>query len=683
MTRHGIDYYHIIKHYMDNLSRGVFPMWDPFYSWGRLDNIDLRFIGEFNPFLWVYAALSHTSLSPMSSFAVYSTSYYFLGLFGFYLLAKKFLGRVDLAVISFTLLLFSSLTFTIFNNYCILLLFVPSVWFFYFLAVFMGSPEKKYLLGLTFSLMIVTTTYMPFYFVTISAAVFLVFVLLFFPEIKRQLPKVSAFLRKNKALSIFCIASILASLIPGLLWYWEGFKGDQILSWRHEGAGDAHTASMDIDTINTGSIIGPVTFKWLFSELAFPDQTLFYMSVFIFIILLLSMVNYLNRRLLALFISGFIVLLVMLTDATPAHRFLYDHIYFFKLFRNIFYLLYLCFPILILFCVEQLRIFLEHDPRSTRKKNILLGFITLVHLFLIVFLFRQGDIVMASYAAVVLSFVFFFAHFSGLFKGRKILPCFLLLVVVLIQPVEVFSHYIKNKSGVVAWFPVDRFYPKFSFIRPARENDSYFKGRSPKEMQDGSGFDGTKYTGLSYPYVLQKNIKYDVFENYARNKFIVYDTVEHVDTSDIDFKRMEEVFRAERNLAFIFDDVNDFSAAGLSKHPADQFEKIAQNSPQLTVLDFDLNKIKFRTNFSETKFLVYNDSFHNEWKCFMDNQKIDIHRANFAFKGIWIPAGEHIVYFHFGVAWRYWLSYFLLAFYALFFVFVIYLFIKQDQKQYV
>ena len=119
MTRHGLDYYFIVKYYMENLIRGVFPLWDPFSFWGKADNLDMRFIGEFNPFLWLYPLFLKLGFSPPQSFIFYAIGYYFIGLIGFYLLAKRIFKDRLLACCAFVLFLFSSEVAPIFNNLCI------------------------------------------------------------------------------------------------------------------------------------------------------------------------------------------------------------------------------------------------------------------------------------------------------------------------------------------------------------------------------------------------------------------------------------------------------------------------------------------------------------------------------------------------------------------------------------
>ena len=90
MTQHGRDYYFMIKYYMENLTRGVFPRWDPFTAWGRPDEIDQQFIGAYNPFLWIYPLLTAIHVARPVAFLLYSFIYYQVGIIGFYFLACRF-----------------------------------------------------------------------------------------------------------------------------------------------------------------------------------------------------------------------------------------------------------------------------------------------------------------------------------------------------------------------------------------------------------------------------------------------------------------------------------------------------------------------------------------------------------------------------------------------------------------
>ena len=76
----------------------------------------------------------------------------------------------------------------------------------------------------------------------------------------------------------------------------------------------------------------------------------------------------------------------------------------------------------------------------------------------------------------------------------------------------------------------------------------------------------------------------------------------------------------------------------------------------LDVAHFDVNRIVFRTQFDRRTFLVYNDSYTRAWQARIDNHPEQIQIANGAFKGVWVPAGEHLVEFRYqppGGQWVY------------------------------
>ncbi len=671
MTRHGLDYYHIIKFQVENYMRGVFPLWDPFLFWGRPDNIDSRFVGEFNPFLWLYAIFSWLGVSPPSAYAFYSTIYYFVGLIGFYLLAKRFLKDELLAVLGFVALMFSSLAITVFNNYCITLLWVPIVWFFYFLLAFSQDPRRKFILGLTFSIMLLTTTYMPFYFLTIFACFLIGIVLFYFGETKAVLKKSVRFVRENKVFVLLCGLAIGASMIPGILWFLASEKGEYILSWRHAGSDSLNAASMNFDKIASGSIVGPMTFKGLFSDLSHSNQLLFFVSIFVYIVLCLSIINGINRKSLFLIVVGFPLFLLTLTDLTPVLKYLYDHFYIFRLFRNIFYLLYLAIvPLVILFVLEQLRLFLDFQLKNGRERGQVMAFVCVVHLLFALFLYQQGGIIFSSYATVALSCIFFLLYFSKKITLRQPIAWIFLLALIVTQPMEVFYHSRQGAVSVVDWFPKDRFYPRFSFMRPPRTSEtdyySYHKGRSPQGVQDSSGFETWKYTGLYRSYWLHENVNHNILENYTKHKFVVYDAAEMVDERVWDFKRFENSLQRNENLAFVFADEEIETAASRNRNP----QLITAESDALKVEDFDLNHIRIQTNFDAPKWLVYNDSYDHNWRAWL-NGKPALQRANYTFKAMYLPAGVNRVEFRYGSMGMYILNYSLLILYAGIFLYLL------------
>jgi hypothetical protein len=69
---------------------------------------------------------------------------------------------------------------------------------------------------------------------------------------------------------------------------------------------------------------------------------------------------------------------------------------------------------------------------------------------------------------------------------------------------------------------------------------------------------------------------------------------------------------------------------------------------------FSTEMVSFRPNVVELKvqsstegFLVFNDAYHPGWRAWVDGRESRIHRANYVFKGIVVPAGSHRVTFRF------------------------------------
>ena len=151
----SIEYFDRIKYYFDNLIRGVYPLWDPFFGWGRPDILNVRMFDEFNPFIYLILLLNRIGISFSLAFFIFMITYFLFGLLGFYLLSKRIFQERRLAYLSLLLLMFSSLGATFFNSGAIILLFVPVTWFFYFFVAFTQTLRKEHFLGAVFACMII------------------------------------------------------------------------------------------------------------------------------------------------------------------------------------------------------------------------------------------------------------------------------------------------------------------------------------------------------------------------------------------------------------------------------------------------------------------------------------------------------------------------------------------------
>ena len=90
--------------------------------------------------------------------------------------------------------------------------------------------------------------------------------------------------------------------------------------------------------------------------------------------------------------------------------------------------------------------------------------------------------------------------------------------------------------------------------------------------------------------------------------------------------------------------------------PILQGKPVIGPSRELSVNYFDVNTLSLKSNFSKSELVVYNDSYTTCWKAYFDGMPVELIRANEAFKGIKVPAGEHTIEFSYhppGGTWVY------------------------------
>jgi uncharacterized membrane protein YfhO len=67
----------------------------------------------------------------------------------------------------------------------------------------------------------------------------------------------------------------------------------------------------------------------------------------------------------------------------------------------------------------------------------------------------------------------------------------------------------------------------------------------------------------------------------------------------------------------------------------------------VTLLRDDLNRVTFQIHTASDGFLVMSDTFYPGWRAQVDRAPTPVVRANFALRGICLPAGNHEVVFSF------------------------------------
>lgn len=653
-------YYNHIKFYVENIARGIYPLWDPSCSWGGGPNeFFLRRIGEFNPFFGLIVLLVKAGFSYTSAYFVFLAVYYFIGLLGFFKLAEHLFRETNVACLAYLLLMFSSWGTKLFDTY-INLIFVPMVWFFYFVLAFSRKPERIFFLGLTFTLMIIVTTYLPFYFMTVLLTFFLCVVLFYFKDLKIVFSSWVVFFKRDKALMILCSLALLLALLPGVLLYTQGFQGEIVLPGRHFESALRNEMALDMKEIQVGGIIIPEILEGLFSNLHEMRLNRFYMPVFVYILFLIGALIKMNKRLIFLLTLFSCVLLIGLTDAAPAVQFLYKYIFYFKYFRNFNYFLwFVLLPVFILMCAEHLRLFLSNGLKDKKSQYRAVVLSAGLHMGLAVFLSRQENSLISSYWVVGLSFVLFTFLFLKKINFQHPSIPLILIGFVALQPLQVYQALERNADVVEYPYEYDR--PYLNFV--------YFKGNNPEKLvMDWPIADESvartrlkMYYGLNTIQFLLENIQGDIFEEYMRFKFIVYDHVAYMDDKNISLSKIEKAWAQNRNIAFVssasvlLDEVGPVAGEGATARV------MTKDTLEFQVIKFDMNSIKLKTNFSSRKFLVYNDNFHSGWQAFVDGKRVDIARANVAFKGLWLEPGERMVCFRYGTWGRYFLGYLLSA----------------------
>jgi uncharacterized membrane protein YfhO len=89
------------------------------------------------------------------------------------------------------------------------------------------------------------------------------------------------------------------------------------------------------------------------------------------------------------------------------------------------------------------------------------------------------------------------------------------------------------------------------------------------------------------------------------------------------------------------------------------------------VLAYDVNTLRLETDLDRPRFLLWTNGYHPGWHVYIDGQEGRLLRADYAFKGAWIPSGEHQVMFRFGTPLQYVKAYLLLFAFAVVLVWMV------------
>ncbi len=657
----------LVKYFLVNLKMGIFAHWNPFMHWGMGHVFQ---VGEFNPLWMVTLLLNALGVDFYHAFLWTVALYLVVAAFGVYALLRRLFPEEFLAYLGFLLFLFSGVGMTLFTQVTLILLFVPAIWFFYFLVEFYQTRRTASVLLLSFTLMLIATTYIPFYFATVLMVALILGVVLYPSVVIHLFQDFMAWARQNPFLAILAIGAVAVAVTTSVL-NWLFLKSDFMVLARptvmtydsvkdsgipiSEALRDQSLFSLFIQLLQAPILVNA---REIFSldNIAYDNQRIFYVPALAHLVLLCGIVARLNKRMVYWGFLGLVLFLIALARLTPVYGLLFKYVPCFDMFRNIFLLTPFIITIYIIFTVEVFRSFWL----KAASRNYVSLFVAVLVIGLYGLLWsRPGYTLHTTYAVAVGFLVVTVLRFLGVSFLRGRWGKAALVGLAVISPMEVlflharqFSHNHSDAIVKAAHTPLAP--PQFSFVRQitqydeTKANDIYrWYNWHIIAMQDSDRFITTKYGYPTYwSYMLAPMVEsIPGFKDYVRHKFIVY----------------------PQNIS----SQPATSPHGFAKEFVLRPNGILINGPGqgITVQRFNANQISLAVDFPTPRFLLYNDSFHPFWKATINGKPVPISRANFAFKGLDIPAGRAEVHLEFRPLGGTIMYMFLMAFFYFYFGF--------------
>lgn len=624
----AVGYYQHIKFFIDNMVAGVYPFWDPGINSGVPNEFFLRRMGSFNPFFLIPVALRWCGVPHLLAYTTYLSVYYFVGALGFYYLCRVMVRRPTAAYAGFLIYLFSSLGTRQFDSY-IVLVSVPLVWFFAFFIDYFRRPRAVPLLGMTFCLMNLVTTYIPLYFAVIFGS-FLIFVGAVFPkECWSRLREGGGFAWRRKGLALICALSLSASLIPAAMIFQSARDGEFVMPRRASTAESTNALAVGKDTVTEWAMLEELVYAAAFSDLRRFKFAVIYFPGFVFLIYLMGACVRLNRKFVFLILWGGFLFLLSVPALSPVYDFLRGHVFLFKYFRNLHWFYWLAMlPIFVLAAV----VLLDEMPVSSDRRQARRGWmiwVVIAHAAFTVAVALLGNTIWSTYLMIAVSAVFFIllAYPAG---GRCHLTMLLLTLAVGGQSLEVY-HYLNVNS--------------LELLVPYKGDDAYQTASYQNTEIMGVPIDADKpslYYALRNYHDLYDALPPSVLFPYKSPKFILFDEVE--EAAVVDYQRLIRQFRSRANRAVVTQAV-DFQGRA---QPSSVYEEVRGEGSGVTLERSSVNTVRLATDLKRPRFLVFNQNWHPRWHARIDGLSQPVIEANGSFMGLAVPAGPHRVTLRYG-----------------------------------
>jgi hypothetical protein len=677
-----------VKFLTSNLARGIYPMWEFGTQTGLPAEFFLRRIGSYNPIYGPMALLQALGVPFYPLYLGYLAVYYFTGMLGFYLLARRIFSEPLYAFIAFLFLTFSSWGTRLFDSYIYLTL-VPLIWFFYFLLSFARQMNRKNLLGAVFALMILFTTYIPFYFFGIATTFIVVWLIFYYSQLPRLWTDGARFLRNNRVFTGFCAGLLLVSLLPGGMFFAKSASNELVIGQRSSAVlpdkGDdgerrpAHFLEVGFETITSWGIEEDLMYSWAFPDMRYFKFAVVYFPVLLVCLFLAGLFSGVSRVWFFLMVWGTVVFLIF-AHRFSVYPFLFEKVVFFKYFRNLhFYLWLVLMPVVVLLSVEQFRLLLSRRRDTFPAKAAAGLWVAAVHLGLLYWLGTVSRVIETTFIVVLASLL---VCLWGVFRPgarHKAVFAVALFLLAVVQPVQSY-HYLVENSGTRLDPETLKWYKDYPFLRFSLPRESTVTEQLAVRAQDLPPRSAPDfYFSLRRHLDLARTLKYEFYLHYLSFPFYVYDFVEAMPETRMDPARINTAFSRLENTAFVevvSDDDRSRMAPDRTGRPHIAYEEMEQ----FVIRGFDANYITLTTNFDKDKFLVFNDGYDSDWQVFINGVRAPLRRANIAFKGVWVPPGENTVLFRFGRDWQYVMNYGLLALFHGIFIYLVYLHFRERRK---
>jgi hypothetical protein len=575
--------------------------------------------------------------------------YVFLGAAGMYFLTRRLTGDISSAFLAAVLLLFSAFSTRIFDSY-MLFVSVPIIWFFYFLVSFFLKPGRFHILGVTFCLMLLMTTYIPFYFLIAFFSFLVIFFLVYFSAIIVVWQRLTFFFCSHKLFVSACVLAVFLVTLPGALFFLEAGKGKIEVSGRHYNTAEAHGLAVQNQAEDSWAVPEEFYFSAYYSDLRRIVLAIVYVPCFAFILFVLGAGIRASRLMIFLALWAGVILLFTSPFASPFYAFLRTHIFLFKYFRNLhFFLWFILIPIFVLFVAEQFRLFCEAVGQKNRL--LLLFWVVIGHTVFFVLLSRQPDVLPTTLVTVVLSLLFFLAYicWESLRSPRVISLCLLSLVV--LQPLEVFYYLMRNQDNSSFRSSYDSFSNKISYHSTGvlgEAKQDWFPGDAIPARQSELPVSGFYYATNHYS-LMRSFVGAAAVSRFERNKFRAFDRTTRLKNSGWDWASIERAMAGNENMVWI-----EGASAGLPLFFSGQSPKNFDGpSKEFRIIHFGSNFVTLETNFSSPCFLVWTDAWYPSWQARLNKKPLPVFCVNGAYKGVFVPAGESRITFFYVTPWRY------------------------------